>query len=817
MAFDLPLITKHQNLSWYERNGMNEKPTNIFLNSNLTDSALNLTDFDVTKKKLISILQEELSFIWIVFGTIGNILSLLVLLRRKMRIHSTFTYLTILSLCDTLVLYFGLLRDFLVNKYKIDVDGDYFCKFHVFSFYFVLHMASWLLVAVNVDRLIAASFLSFSKKWCTPRTAVKVSIWITISLALLNSHFLYYVDSSSSKSSYKPTTSFTSTSPSPSHLQSSKKTSFISDTSTPSNFIQSTSMAVNIFSNCLTTTPIDKKTFHNNLNNLTNLLADCLLIQQKLASLSTTSNNQSNNKLSLNNIRNFLLLDKYNNNNSYLNTYLAKYGINVTQHLKYNLTTFSTKSGSITTDFFTNVTYYKEEYTEMYDVEVEPDSVNPYVYQKCLIKANSPKYSYFFQNIFTWLDTSMQVILPFVIMVICNFNIIYKVLLTKSKTNGKNLKRLRKIKGMCIMIVSVSVIFFVLEAPILIFICLIQGQWVSQDWSHMDMAWTILNLMMYTNHVINFFSYCMTGTKFRRELLKLLCADKILKLFSNNLADKPNGFIMGNVDRMLMKKSAKSNFLNRRGRNVNTNNLLNKNRNNLAKKINLNDNNDNIVFEDQDEIVKINENSQIVCEEVVIKDKNNNIQNGKKISCIKKNKINFNLSKLKVRFEKNYNNKSDGLLSDSTKVKIQENEVNVTRPISLTKRIMEKKRELDEISISLEEIYSINEVTNVNGGEKEIVGHNTLNIVENKNQQMGFMIIKKPQMIMKSLKNTKTKLNLFNFNPTPPSKFYMLASINHNNKSKSLNINSNNSIIANSKNEYQTCLNHLDKIDKIDF
>jgi hypothetical protein len=136
------------------------------------------------------------------------------------------------------------------------------------------------------------------------------------------------------------------------------------------------------------------------------------------------------------------------------------------------------------------------------------------------------------KNVFTWIDASAQVILPFIIMVICNVNIIHKVLLTKSKTNGKNLKRLRKIKGMCIMIVTVSIIFFVLEAPVLILICLIQGGWVDNEWPFIDLVWTIVNLMMYTNHVINFFTYCMAGTKFRRELLRLLCVNKIFKFLS---------------------------------------------------------------------------------------------------------------------------------------------------------------------------------------------------------------------------------------------------------------------------------------------
>ena len=82
------------------------------------------------------------------------------------------------------------------------------------------------------------------------------------------------------------------------------------------------------------------------------------------------------------------------------------------------------------------------------------------------------------------------------------------------------------------MIVTVSIIFFVLEAPVLILICLIQGGWIQKDWYYIDLVWTSVNIMMYTNHVINFITYAMAGTKFRRELLRLLCVNKILKFLS---------------------------------------------------------------------------------------------------------------------------------------------------------------------------------------------------------------------------------------------------------------------------------------------
>jgi hypothetical protein len=385
-------------------------PHNYYLNNTITTTPTSFTNDKngcLTFQNKFHFIQEKISILWLLLGTIGNLLSLLVLLRRKMRIHSTFTYLMLLSICDTLVLYLGLLRDFLVYKYDFNINSKIICKLHVFSFYFVLHMASWLLVAVNIDRLIASSFLSFSKIWCTPNKALMVTLIIAFILALINGHFLYYVDAKPQKT----TTNFT-----------------IDDTTEP---------------------------------------------------------------------------------------------------------------------------------------------VNPFVYSQCIVDKKAYKlYNFFFQNIFTWIDTTTQVILPFIIMIICNCNIIYKVLLTNKKTKGKNLKRLRKIKGMCVMILTVSILFFILELPVLIFICLMQGELIPKNSSCNEFLFIVTNLMMYTNHVINFVSYCMTGTKFRRELIRMFQFDKLMSLLrSNNIITKNNfEFING--------AAAGGNF-NRPNQTAAANNLIN--------------------------------------------------------------------------------------------------------------------------------------------------------------------------------------------------------------------------------------------------
>lgn len=71
--------------------------------------------------------------ILLAIGTIGNLLSLVVLI--QMRQHSVYRYLTFMSIADTIVLYIGLLRELLLSSnLQIHIQGTFLCKLHVFFF-----------------------------------------------------------------------------------------------------------------------------------------------------------------------------------------------------------------------------------------------------------------------------------------------------------------------------------------------------------------------------------------------------------------------------------------------------------------------------------------------------------------------------------------------------------------------------------------------------------------------------------------------------------------------------------------------------------
>ena len=143
----------------------------------------------------------------LLFGTFTNILSLLVLSRKRMRKHSTYVYLAILSVIDLLALWLGITRDFLAHGFNIHIRAWWLCKLHSFFFYYLLDMSSWILVAVSVDRFIAITFVfsSYTKQMLLKLLAKPKMICSVLLafFALLNLHFVIFVNVLQSTSEIK--------------------------------------------------------------------------------------------------------------------------------------------------------------------------------------------------------------------------------------------------------------------------------------------------------------------------------------------------------------------------------------------------------------------------------------------------------------------------------------------------------------------------------------------------------------------------------------------------------------------------------------
>ncbi|XP_052770817.1 FMRFamide receptor-like [Mya arenaria] len=131
--------------------------------------------------------------ILIIFGTVGNSLSIIVLTRKSIRTSTTALFLTVLAFSDLLVLYTGLLRQWLIYLFKTDVRHVSVagCKINMWLVYSSLDFSAWILIAVTIERVISVWFPHNAKTICTKKSAMAVIIAICVLLLALNAHILY--------------------------------------------------------------------------------------------------------------------------------------------------------------------------------------------------------------------------------------------------------------------------------------------------------------------------------------------------------------------------------------------------------------------------------------------------------------------------------------------------------------------------------------------------------------------------------------------------------------------------------------------------
>ena len=96
----------------------------------------------------------------IILGTFGNIFSFLILRSRAMLKFSTYFYLMVMALADTLVLYVGLLRLWVGELTGRDLRdrADWVCKLTNVLGYTVSDFAVWLIIVVTVERFLVVCY-----------------------------------------------------------------------------------------------------------------------------------------------------------------------------------------------------------------------------------------------------------------------------------------------------------------------------------------------------------------------------------------------------------------------------------------------------------------------------------------------------------------------------------------------------------------------------------------------------------------------------------------------------------------------------------
>ena len=110
-------------------------------------------------------------------------------------------------------------------------------------------------------------------------------------------------------------------------------------------------------------------------------------------------------------------------------------------------------------------------------------------------------------------------------MFITSFAFVFKFMRAKCKSNSTEStdQALSKVatRGTA-MVVAVSVTFLILTVPAAVHLAL----WPGIKLSNNPIYSVIKNFAQYLNHSINGVLYCIVGSRFRNELLKLFCQEE---------------------------------------------------------------------------------------------------------------------------------------------------------------------------------------------------------------------------------------------------------------------------------------------------
>ncbi|CAF0924928.1 unnamed protein product [Rotaria sordida] len=130
--------------------------------------------------------------ILIIFGSICNIMTFIVMRRRRMRVSSTCFYMAALAVTDTLVLWTGCLNQwfYIIHVPTVVAKSNFTCKLLPFLFVFFADASVWIIVCMSFERYFAVSRPLRASQMCTTKRAKWVLLIMFIVFALIDGHFL---------------------------------------------------------------------------------------------------------------------------------------------------------------------------------------------------------------------------------------------------------------------------------------------------------------------------------------------------------------------------------------------------------------------------------------------------------------------------------------------------------------------------------------------------------------------------------------------------------------------------------------------------
>jgi hypothetical protein len=133
---------------------------------------------------------------FIILGTIGNILNLLIFTRPTLLRSSCTLYLIATSINNLLVIYTSLLTRLLASGFSIDMTkiSSFMCKLRYYPCYVCLALTPYFYILACFDRYCSSSTSATRRSWCDKKVAKRLIIGAVILACILYLHMAIFFE-----------------------------------------------------------------------------------------------------------------------------------------------------------------------------------------------------------------------------------------------------------------------------------------------------------------------------------------------------------------------------------------------------------------------------------------------------------------------------------------------------------------------------------------------------------------------------------------------------------------------------------------------
>lgn len=153
---------------------------------------------------------------------------------------------------------------------------------------------------------------------------------------------------------------------------------------------------------------------------------------------------------------------------------------------------------------------------------------------ECFFSFVSKDYEEFFDNVYGWVDTSFAALAPFGLLLAANCVLIWKVKTSLTDRRQKlaigqlssRFQTRESNSSMTVTLISVSFSFFLLRLPLSVYFTYVKrfSEGAKDDEyiaAANELALAVTCFLYFLNNSINFYLYCLTGSKYRLEFARI--------------------------------------------------------------------------------------------------------------------------------------------------------------------------------------------------------------------------------------------------------------------------------------------------------